>query len=173
MASLNATQVISLLGLEPLGIEGGYYRRIYESRDTFDPSVLGGQRYQPCRRPLSSVIYYLMVPESFSALHWLSGDEVWNFLLGDPVEQLVLFPDGKGEIRVMGSPLDGSWSMVSVVQAGCWQGTRLKSSPGSCGFALCSTVMSPAYDAADFKLGDGSLVDKYPRFAQEIQRFLA
>jgi uncharacterized protein len=170
MACLTAEEVITRLGLEPLGTEGGFYRRIHLSPDTFDTVALG-RHVQPAL-PLSSVIYYLVTFNSFSGLHWLAGEEVWTFILGDPLEQLVLFPDGDAEVRALGNVLEIGCLPVSVVPSSCWQGTRLKSLDGGYGYALCSTVMSPAFDVSDFRMGDDTLVAQYPDFAGLIRRFL-
>ena len=170
MAGLTAEAVITRLGLEPLGTEGGFYRSVHFSPDTIDISTLG-RHFLPTL-PLSSVIYYLVTPESFSGLHWLAGEEVWTFILGDQLQQLVLFPDGTGETRDLGNVLEAGCLPVSVVPAGCWQGTRLKAPEGEFGYALCSTVMSPAFDSTDFRMGDIGLTELYPDFASEIRRFL-
>jgi len=170
MACLTAEAVITWLGLEPLGVEGGFYRRVHVSHHNIDTSALG--RHSLPMLPLSSVIYYLVTPESISGLHWLAGEEVWTFVLGDPLEQLVLFPAGSGEIRLLGNALETGCLPVSVVPAGCWQGTRLKASDGEYGYALCSTVMSPAFDSTDFRMGDIGLTELYPGFTSEIRRFL-
>lgn len=170
MAGLTAEAVIARLGLQPLDTEGGFYRSVHLHSNMIDTSALGWH----CRPtlPLSSVIYYLVTPESFSGLHWLAGEEVWTFILGDQLQQLVLFPDGTGETRVLGNVLEAGCLPVSVVPAGCWQGTRLKSPEGEFGYALCSTVMSPAFDSTDFRMGDIGLTELYPDFASEIRRFL-
>ena len=170
MAGLTAETVIARLGLEPLGTEGGFYRRVHLSSDTIDTSALG--RHSLPMLPLSSVIYYLVTPESYSGLHWLAGEEVWTFILGDPLQQLVLFREGSGEMRVLGNTLESGCLPVSMVPAGCWQGTRLKEASGEYGFALCSTVMSPAFDGTDFRMGGEGLTGLYPDFASEIRRFL-
>jgi cupin superfamily protein DUF985 len=45
-------------------------------------------------RTVSTAIYYLLTPDTVSALHRLASDEVFHFYLGDPVEMLHLLPDG-------------------------------------------------------------------------------
>ena len=170
MANLTAKAIIDRLGLEPLGTEGGYYSRIHLNSTMIETSALG--RHSRPTLPLSSVIYYLVTPESFSGLHWLAGEEVWTFILGDPLQQLVLFPRGSGEMRTLGNSLEAGCLPVSVVPPECWQGTRLRSSDGGYEYALCSTVMSPAFDGSDFRMGDGELTKLYPGFANEIRRFL-
>jgi uncharacterized protein len=170
MATITAEEVISSLQLEPLAYEGGFYRRLHLSPDMCDTTGLG--EHGKSTLPLSSVIYYVVTVDSFSALHWLAGEEVWTFILGDPLEQLVLFPDGLGELRFLGNAIVANGEPVSVVPSGCWQGTRLLNGDGPFGFALCSTVMSPAYDESDFRLAERSLIEHYPAFSYDIQRFM-
>lgn len=168
MASLEAQRLIDRLGLEPLEGEGGYFKRLFiddhhiatEGLGPFGASVL----------PLSSVIYYLMTKESFSALHWLAGPEVWTWISGDPVEQVIIHPSSQVEIRKLG--IDEGCQPVSVVAGDCWQGSRLPAG-GSCGYALCSTVMSPAYSQDDFKLADAALCLHYPEYSEYLTQFLA
>ena len=97
---------------------------------------------------------------------------MWSFLFGDPLEQLVLFPDGRGELRLLGNLLSDGVEPVSVVPPGCWQGTRLVRNSGEYGFALCSTVMCPAYDDADFRMGGRDVLERYPRFSTDMVRFI-
>lgn len=170
MALLTAKEVVSKLRLVPLDFEGGYYRRLHLSPDMCDTTGLSGHGKSVLS--LSSVIYYVIVPDSFSALHWLAGEEVWTFVLGDPLEQLVLFPDGSGEIRMLSNSIVSHGDPVAVVPSGCWQGTRLLTDDGPYGFALCSTMMSPAYDDTDFRLADRSIIEHYPAFTHDIQRFI-
>ena len=88
---MTAHDIINALQLEPLAIEGGYYRETWRST-------------------AGSAIYYLLTDaaDSFSALHRLPTDEVYHFYLGDPVEQWRLHPRGQVERVVLGSAiLDG------------------------------------------------------------------
>ena len=92
MAKLTATDIRKLFHLEPHPIEGGYFVRTYVSQRHLPVSVLP-QEY-PSARPVGTAIYYLLTPDTFSALHRLPGDEIFHFYLGDPVEMLELRPDG-------------------------------------------------------------------------------
>ena len=52
------------------------------------PGEYGGERN------VSTAIYYLLTPESFSSIHRVRSDEVFHFYAGDPVEMLQLRSDG-------------------------------------------------------------------------------
>lgn len=141
---MTAQDLIKTLSLKPLEGEGGYYSKVLTF--TQGPVVLGGS------------IYYLITPESFSSLHLLSSDEGWYFLEGDPVEQLVLYPDGTQKLTVLGKVSEGH-TALTLVEGGCYQGTRLCS---NIGWALCATTMCPPYDATTFILAKKELKQRYP-----------
>ncbi len=136
-------EVVQRFGLVPLEGEGGYFRIAHAFMQ--DGKKLGG------------VIWYLITPDSFSSLHWLPTDEVWYHLEGDPVSQLVLRPDGTFSETLLHSGA----SAMSVVEGGCWQGTRLTEG-WSQGYALCSTVMCPAYVHETYRQGTSGLLSSYP-----------
>jgi predicted cupin superfamily sugar epimerase len=164
--SLTAEQVIELLRLEPLPIEGGYYRVTYLAEETLGAATLP-ERYGGSRAT-GGAIYYLLHGDSFSALHRLLTDEIYHFYLGQPVEMLLLYPDGHDEVVRLGTDLAAGERVQMVVSRGAWQGSRLADSAG--GFALLGTTMAPAYDQADFELGDReALIAAYPQRAELIR----
>lgn len=161
---MTAAEIIACLGLRPLPIEGGYYRETYRADESLPASAL--PRY-PGARALSTGIYYLLTPDTFSALHRLRSDELYHFYLGDPVELLLLFPDGRGERRRLGSDLRAGERPQLVVPAGAWQGSRL--APGG-RVALLGTTVAPGFELADFEAGSRSLLlAAYPDFRAEIE----
>jgi predicted cupin superfamily sugar epimerase len=148
--SLTAEEVIELLRLAPLPVEGGYYRETYRADETLEAMVLP-VRYEGARA-CGGAIYYLLHGAHFSALHRLLTDEVYHFYLGQPVEMLLLYPDGHDEVVRLGTDLAAGDRVQVVVPRGVWQGSRLADNAD--GFALLGTTMAPAYDQADFELGD-------------------
>jgi predicted cupin superfamily sugar epimerase len=156
---MTAAEIIARLGLKPLPVEGGYFAETYRSARTFDGRSGG------------TAIYYLLTPDTFSALHRLRSDEVFHFYLGDPVRQLQLRPDGTGREFVLGGDLSAGQVPQLVVPAGVWQGSVLE--PGG-RFALMGTTMAPGFDFADFQAGDrAELTAAYPAFAEMIGRLTA
>jgi len=163
-----AKDLIEALGLSPLPIEGGYFAERYRSERTFeDPSLPAGG---PQSRHLYSAIYYLLTPDTKSALHRLRSDEVFHFYFGDPVEQLQLYPDGTSHIIHLGpNPLAGETPQF-LVPAGVWQGSRLI--PGG-RFALMGTMVVPGFDFADYEHGDlDTLRARYPDRADMVRQLL-
>jgi predicted cupin superfamily sugar epimerase len=159
----NAEDIIKLLQLQPHPKEGGYFRETYRSADSFSdlPSRYRG------KRSASTAIYYLLTPETFSAMHRLASDEIFHFYMGSPVEMLQLFPDGQGKIVGLGSDLKAGQSPQVIVPAGVWQGSRLVAG-GS--FALMGTTVAPGFDFADYESGEREkLIEQYPQFAKMIR----
>ncbi len=83
---LSASEIIARLGMQPHPEEGGYFVETYRSEETIPEIGLPG-RY-PSARPFGTAIFYLLTPDTVSALHRLPGDEIFHFYLGDPVTML-------------------------------------------------------------------------------------
>lgn len=162
-----ADEVIALLGLRPLEWEGGYYAETFRG----DPLPAGWREDAAGERHWKSAIYYLMTPEGFSALHRLPEPELFHFYLGDPVEQLLLLPDGSGRIVRLGHDLMGGERPQGLVPAGVWQGSRLAPGGGQrLGYALLGTTMAPGFASDFYEHGDRTvLMAAYPAFAAEIR----
>jgi predicted cupin superfamily sugar epimerase len=163
---LTADEVIRTLRLQPLPQEGGYYRETYRAADILPAAALP-PRYQR-DKAAATAIYYLLTPETFSALHRLPTDEVFHFYLGGPVQMLQLMPDGTGRLVVLGSDIAAGQALQVVVPRGVWQGSLLLPN-GS--FALLGTTMAPGFDFTDYEAGDRALLCRqYPAFAELIRR---
>lgn len=162
---LSAAQIIELLGLAPLPIEGGYFRRTYTSAERVRRAALPA-RYST-DKDLCGAIYYLLHDDARSLLHRLLTDEIYHFYLGDPVELLLLYPDGRHALHTLGPDLAAGQQVQLVAPQGVWQGSWLRAG-GS--YALLGTTMAPAYDDADFELADrAALLRQYPACAALIE----
>ena len=161
---ITAEQIISLLGLKPHPEEGGYYAETYRSRETL-PRNLWPERYTG-PRSFATAIYYLLTPDTFSAMHRLQSDELFHFYLGDPVIMLQLRQDGSGEILTLGTDLLKGMRPQVVVPRGVWQGAGLL--PGG-RFALLGTTVAPGFEFADYETGQRDLLmNAYPQFRDII-----
>jgi predicted cupin superfamily sugar epimerase len=76
-------------------------------------------------RLFGTAIYYLLTPETFSAMHRLPSDEIFHFYIGDPVEMLQLWPDGSIRVLILGSDILNGMQPQVVVPRGVWQGAKL------------------------------------------------
>jgi predicted cupin superfamily sugar epimerase len=156
--------LIQKLDLKPHP-EGGFFRETYRSTDSIASSGLperfGGDR------SLATAIYYVLTPDSFSALHRLDADEVYHFYLGDPVEMLLLRHDGDANKIVLGPDIVAEQQVQAVVPHGWWQGSRLL--PGG-KFALLGCTMGPGFDFKGFELGKRAVLSAaYPNASADIE----
>ena len=158
-------KLIEMLDLRPLPIEGGLFRQTYASSRRVD---LGAG--QANARPFSTAIFYLLTGDrgSFSAMHRLPSDEVYHFYLGDPVEMLLLYPDGRSEVLLLGQDLAAGQQVQVAVLAGTWQGSRLTEGGE---YALLGTTMAPGFHDSDFEAGSRQALSAgYPDRADLIRR---
>lgn len=158
-------ELMRLLGLRPHPDEGGFFVETYRSDETLPAGTLAGRAEV---RVVSTAIYFLITPTSYSGLHRLPADEVFHFYVGDPIEMLQLRPDGAVEVRTLGTDFAAGMRPQVVVPRGTWQGSRLL--PGG-RFALLGTTMAPGFEPSDYEHGDPEvLVAAYPT---ERDRILA
>jgi predicted cupin superfamily sugar epimerase len=95
---------------------------------------------------------------------------VFHFYLGDPLEGLLLYPDGSSRTVTLGRDILGGEHVQFVVPAGVWQGWRVRAG-GAYAYALTGTTMAPGYTQADFELGSREqLTWLYPGRAEGIRR---
>lgn len=164
----STSELISLLGLKPLPLEGGFFAETYRSPENIDAREL--KRGHGGFRSLCTAIYYLLTPSSFSVLHKLPGDEMFHFYLGDPVEMLELHPDGSSRTVQLGPDIRDGMKLQHLVPGGLWQGSRLIQGGE---YALLGTTMAPGFDYTDFAMGDlNELLAAYPGQARLIRELL-
>jgi len=159
IGNVTAGEIKTLLNLKPHPIEGGSFRRTYASEGTVE--LARGPRH------LGTAIYYLLEPGTFSEMHLLDADEILHFYLGDPVEMLQLYPDGRSAVFILGPDLAAGQHVQLVVPAGVWQGTRLLCDGN---VALLGCTVTPGFDFADYRSGSyDKLVDQWPAEAVRIR----
>lgn len=155
---MEAKEIIEFLHLIPLPIEGGFFSQTYKAKESIPLQALPS-RYQSTRS-FGTAIYYLHQPGTFSAIHRLLTDEVYHFYLGEPVEILLLYPEGFSQTVVLGHEILAGQFVQFVIPAGVWQGAHLLKPNG---WALLGTTMAPGYEQDDFEIGDRQeLLAQYP-----------
>jgi predicted cupin superfamily sugar epimerase len=160
----SAEEIIEFLQLQPHPKEGGFFRETYRATESISQACLPN-RY-PQKRSHSTAIYYLLTPNTFSALHRLASDEVFHFYLGDPVRMLQLIPEGQGRTTVLGPDLLAGQQIQVVVPRGVWQGSMLE--PGG-RFALLGCTVAPGFDYVDYESAQrGKMIEEFPQFADII-----
>jgi uncharacterized protein len=160
---LTAENIRELLNMRPHPIEGGYFAETYRGMPMIPKTLLPGY---PADRSISTAIYYMLTPDTFSAMHRVRGDEMFHFYLGDPVEMLQLKPDGTGEILVLGQDIAAGMRLQHTVSGGMWQGSRLRQGGK---YALLGTTMAPGFEYEDYETGKRpNLLTQYPAHSQMI-----
>jgi len=162
---MNADILIEKLGLQRLPGEGGFYRETYRSSEQVPASALP-DRYSSDKH-IGTAIYYLLTPDTFSAMHRLPTDELIHFYLGNPVTMLQLHPDGTGRTIILGHDILKGQVVQCVVPMQVWQGSFLAEGGR---FALMGTTMAPGFDFSDFEPGDrAKLAAEYEQYADLIK----
>jgi predicted cupin superfamily sugar epimerase len=156
---MTAEEIKALLKLEPHPVEGGWYRRTYTSEVSV--ALLRGVR------PYGTAIYYLLEEGTFSEMHMVASDEIFHFYLGDPVEMLLLHPDGGSALLTFGPDLAAGQQPQILVPAGVWQGERLLEGGK---VALFGCTVTPGFDFADYRSGSyAELAAGWPAEAERIK----
>ncbi len=146
---MRASEIIDLLGLEPLAAEGGHFARTWRDEN-------------------GTGIYYLMQPEEFSAMHRLHAPELWHHYAGAAVEMLLLAPDGSLATPILGDDLRQGQRPCVAVPAGTWMGAATTGD-----WSLVGTTMAPPFEPEGFELGTASdLISRYPAAADKISRLV-
>ncbi len=120
-------------------------------------------------KPLGTAMVAMLTPSpsSFSDMHRLPTDEIWHFYLGDPIELLLLHPDGRDELVILGTGVLDGQRIQTVVPHGAWMGARLR--PGG-EYGVYGNTMAPGFVPADFELPNTTeLVDRWPHRADLIR----
>ena len=151
---LTVERVIDLLGLVPLEGEGGRYRETWR---------LTG----PDGTAQATAIYYFLTPDTFSEIHRLPDAELYHFYLGDPVDLLLLHPDGMVHRQALGQDLLNDMAVQFLVPGGVWQGSRLRDGGE---FALMGTTMTPGFRFEAYERGErDALTRTYPDAVSDIR----
>ncbi len=130
---ISAAQIIEILRLEPHP-EGGFYKQTYVDSP------------EPEKRPLSTLIYFLLRDGEVSAWHRVDAAEVWHHYSGAPLE-LSLSDKGVTRSHLLGDDLLKGQRPQCVVPAHVWQSAR---SLGA--WTLVGCTVAPGFQFSGFEL---------------------
>lgn len=162
-----AEKIIAQLELQPLPLEGGFFRQTWTSSARLTRG-----------RAASSAICFLLTADSFSAFHRIKSEELWHFYAGDPVEHVQLLrsvePGGAASSRasapmtacvnILGFDILAGQTPQLAVPGGTWQGARLQRGKQPRGWALLGCTVTPAWADEEFELGlRDALGREFPR----------
>lgn len=168
-------EIKRLYDLQPIPVEGGLYHQVYRSSTSVPGKLLAVGVNTAVEHPVGTSIMFLLSdePDSFSAIHRLPKDEIYHFYFGDPVELLLLYPDGDSQRIILGHDILHDQKVQFVVPAGVWQGSHLRPdlSKKDVGYALMGATMAPGFHVSDFEGGDRqALISAYPAQRGLIQK---
>ncbi len=151
------SQVVELLELRPLPLEGGMFRQTWEG-------PLTGERASG-----TAIVVAISARENlFSAMHRLPHDETWHFYLGDPIELLLLFPDATWRVERLGPDIQHGERIQFNVPADTWMGAAVVEAGD---WAVFGCTMAPGFRYTDYQGGEvEELCRAYPDAEQRIRR---
>jgi hypothetical protein len=132
--SMNADEVIRLLGLEAHP-EGGYYR------ETFRDSRKVGER------SVSTAIYFLLKQGEISHWHRIDAVEMWHWYGGAPIQLQIRNDEGPIETVLLGNDLRKSERPQAIVPAHSWQTAETLGD-----WTLVGCTVAPGFEFAGFEL---------------------
>ena len=145
-------KIIKQYDLKPLPVEGTLFKQTYDSGK--GTAIIG---------------LYCNEPDSKSLFHKLTEDEIWHFYGGDPLNLILLYPDGTSEDVLLGNDLEKDQRFQFTVPAGVWQAGHLIEG-GT--YSLYGCTMAPGFKERMFTGGtEEELTLSYPDRADEIRKY--
>ncbi len=169
LSAYSVEELVKLLQLEPHPNGTGFFQRVYTSPQSVVNRNLPGNRTGPAERLTGTLIYSLLLP-TYSALHRLKSDEVILFLAGNPLEVLLLKPDGSSTQLTVGADLRHGQVSSVVIPAGTWMGYWSNPALTSHAYTLLGAPVVPGFEYDDFEHADAeALAHQYPAHAALIR----
>jgi predicted cupin superfamily sugar epimerase len=163
---LTAEEIKAILGLERHPT-CGFVAETYRSPLKI-PTWALPEPYES-NRPYASALYFLVTPDAQIVMHRIRSDQLYHHYLGDPLEVLLLYPDGSGAVVTVGSDLGSGMRPQLLVPGGTFHASRL--APGA-GYALLASTEWPGVEPPDVEHGNiHALAEAYPDFREEIYAF--
>jgi predicted cupin superfamily sugar epimerase len=151
--------MIEHFNLQPLPVEGTLFTSTYRSRTNLpngDPIGTG------------MIGLYADEPKSYSCFHKLPSDEIWHFYGGDPLNLVLLYPDGSSQDIVLGPKVLEGQYVQYLIPAQVWQAGYMISGGH---YSLFGCTMAPGFTSEGFEAGVATeLLKKYPARAEAINR---
>jgi hypothetical protein len=162
-----AEEVKAMLGLEShptCGFVTETYRSTLKIPAAALPEPYEGDR------PYGSALYFLVDPEAQIVMHRIRSDQLYHHYLGDPLEVLMLYPDGTGAVAIVGDDLAAGERPQLFVPGNTFHTSRLR--PGAAGYALLASTEWPGVEPPDVEHGNlEKLAAAYPGFREQIRAF--
>jgi predicted cupin superfamily sugar epimerase len=159
-------QLVDWLGLEgptTCGLVSEPYRSSWHVPQSALPSGYDGSR------PLGNVFYFLVTPETRVSLHRIRSDQMYHHYMGAPLEVLLLFADGRSEVKVVGKDLVGGMRPQLYIPGGTYHMARIAAGGD---YALLGTSVWLRAEPADVDVGNADdLALRFPGAREMISAF--
>jgi predicted cupin superfamily sugar epimerase len=164
--ALSAQEIKRILKLAPhptCGFVAETYRSARSIRQSALPAGYEGDR------PFGSALYFLVTPDARMRLHANRSDQLYQHHLGDPLEVLLLYRNGHGEVKTVGHDLKAGMRPELFIPGGTFHVSRLTEG-GS--WALLGATAWPGVEPPDIEQGDPArLMTVYPDLRDTIAAF--
>jgi predicted cupin superfamily sugar epimerase len=165
--TLSAAEIRDLLQLKPHPT-CGYLQQSYLSPDHLPESAL------PARftgeRAMGSALYFMVTPEIRMKLHSIHSDQIYHFYEGDPLEVLLLHPDGRAEVKILGRDWQAGMRPQLLIPGDCFHVSRLQQGR----YALLGTTAWPDVQPQDVRVPSiEEVLQRYPEAEEWILRFVS
>ncbi len=162
---LSAQQIIELLGLKrhsTCGFASESFQTVLSIPASALPAEYGGPRR------LGGTLYFLVTPDAPVRLHRIRSDQMYHHYFGDPLEVLLLHPDGRSEVRVAGPDLAAGQRPQVLIPGGAFHAGRVLGNR----YAVLGTSVWGRAEPQDVEQGDAAkLIATYPQAQENINRF--
>ncbi|ROS05550.1 hypothetical protein EDC56_1085 [Sinobacterium caligoides] len=154
--------VINHLKLQRHPLEGGYFRRTYESEQ--DVSCIVGTR------KLLTSIYYMLTDDSpIGFLHKNISDIMHYYHKGEAIKYTLVSPDGNLSEVVLGPEIENGQQLQLLVPGGYWKASSLCSGE----FSLISEAVSPGFSYTDNQLATHEVIEQaYPEIKSQLNAYI-
>jgi|tagenome__1003787_1003787.scaffolds.fasta_scaffold20900628_1 predicted cupin superfamily sugar epimerase len=164
--ALSSAEIIQSLDLRPhptCGFTNEIYRSALQVPASDLPAGYDGAR------TLGGFLYFLVTEQASIRLHRIRSDQMYHHYFGDPLEALLLYPDGRSEVRVVGSDLTSGMRPQLLVPGGTFHAGRIRRGGD---YALLGTSVWLRAEPSDVEMGNVELLaSKYPTAKAQIVLF--
>jgi predicted cupin superfamily sugar epimerase len=163
--SLSADKIIRILGLNhaTCGFVSEPYRSSVQLPASELPPGYSGSH------SLGNVLYFLVTPRARVQLHRIRSDQMYHHYLGDPLEVLLLYADGRHEHCVVGPDLAAGMRPQLFIPGGTFHCARVH---GDGAYSLLGTSVWIRAEPSDVEMGDlDRLSAAYPDARGELAAF--
>jgi hypothetical protein len=164
--ALAPEQIIEILSLQSpttCGYVSEPYRSSWQVPQSALPPTYEGSR------PLGNVLYFLVTPEARVRLHRIRSDQMYHHYLGNPLEVLLLYADGRSEVKLVGGDLAAGMRPQLFIPGGTFHTARVAAGGD---YALLGTSVWLRAEPADVEMGSAdALAATHPAARDQLAAF--